>query len=199
MKNRLGRASSIFWGVLLLLAVLSVLVLILSCRSWFWFEDFLANFLAGLVVAVLVFLFVDLFFGLTKRKEQEDRARQQAQVFLDLEIAQNRTFIEDALTNWRKGEPKSIHLKEDGWIDLKKSALFTMLPHELIGILSATYLTLQELRARLWHWQQMGPEWNIQRPNGTKVPARDEWREATIRMAEASIDLLDKAFKALHK
>jgi len=200
MKNRLGRKSPIFWSVLAFLAGLLVLAIILSFLSQAWREDFWPEFLAGLAVATAAFLVVDLLFGLTKRKEQEDRAREQARAFIDFEIAENRKLIEYGLTSWRKGEPKSINLKEDGWIDLKKSAVFPMLSQELRGILSMSYLGLKGLRNSIYLWQEMlDPDWKIQRANGTTVLAGEEMRETTIRWAESALDSLDTALKSLHE
>jgi len=192
--------SPIFWSVLGFLAGLLVLAIILSFLSQAWREDFWPEFLAGLAVAAAAFLVVDLLFGLTKRKEQEDIARKQAQVFLDLEIAQNRTLIEYGLTSWRRGDPTSIEPKEDAWLDLKKSAVFPMLSQELRGILSMSYLALKGLRNSIYLWQEMvGPDWKILRPNGTKVAAAEELREASIRWAESALDSLDTAVKSLHE
>jgi len=199
MKDRLGRASPIFWGVVLLLVALFVVVFMLSRWTQFSWGDFLANFLADLAVAALAFLVVDLLFELTKRREQEDRAREQARAFIDIEIAQNRTLIEYGLTSWRRGDPQSIELKEDGWLELKKSAVFPMLSPELRGILSTTYLTLKGLRHSIYLWQMLGPDWKPLRPNGTVVAATEEPREATIRWAEYSLDSLDRASNALRK
>lgn len=199
MKKRLGRARPIVWGVLAVLAGVLALAGFLSLRSPAWLQDFLANFLADLAVAGFAFLVVDLVFGLVKRREQEDRARKQAQVFLGLEIEQNRTLIENTLTTWHKGEPKSIDLEEQGWIDLKKSALFSMLPQELVKILRATYIALEMLPLMLDLWQQTEPDWKTLRRDGTEVKPRDELRQATIHLAEAALHSLDAAHYELHE
>jgi len=182
MKKRLGRTSPIFWGVVLFLAALLVVVFILSRWTQFSCKDFLANFLAGLAVAALAFLFVELLFGFTKRREQETRATELARAFLDLEIVQNRNLIASSLTTWREGQCKGIELKQDGWIDLMKSAVFPMLSQHVIARLSHTYIALLELRHRLSLWQE------------GQIRQQD-----VIRWAEKTLNSLDTALKTLHE
>ena len=150
MEKRLG--ATVVCAGLIILAFVAV--------TWWraggaWGEQFLANLFAGAIIALLGFVLVDWWFGLTKaRREREERratANLVARYLMEPELVENykrlealhHAVVSSGISDIRLGE--KYEFQKTSWFGLVSSGALFHLSIEALGQLRDAYAGLQKI------------------------------------------------------
>jgi len=107
------------WGAIALFWIGSLIVSILVGVFWMnaLVRNIVANLVADLLVAAVIFIAVDLIFGFSRRQEERTEAISKAMYMLGSEITMNKKELERIIGDFEKGwtpapDPK---LETENW------------------------------------------------------------------------------------